>query len=117
MRKPVMLVAAMVFAVGSMMVTPQEASARKDYMDAFFAQYEIDAAKEQKCNLCHAKKSKKERSDYAKEVEKALGGKNVKDKDKIKEAYLAVEKVKYEGEKTYGALLKEGKIPKTLDGE
>lgn len=117
MRKPVMLMAAMVFAAGSMMISPQDASARKEYMDAFNAKYDIEAAKEQKCNLCHAKKSKKERSDYAKAMEKALGAKMVKDKDKINESLTEIEKVEYETGKTYGALLKDGKIPKTVDGE
>ena len=61
--------------------------------------------------ICHGAKSKKERSDYAKALEKALGEKKVKDVEKINAALTEVEGKEYEDGKTYGSLLNDGHLP------
>lgn len=92
---------------------PKQAQAQKNYMDAFLAKYtklsEEDKAK--KCGICHGKESKKERSDYAQALAKALGGKKVKDEAKVNAALTEVEGKEYEDGKTYGSLLNAGKLP------
>lgn len=97
--------------LGLMVSGPKQASAQKQYLDAFIAKYDIAEAKEKKCLVCHGAKSKKERSDYAKALEEALGEKKVKDEAKIMAALATVEGKEYEDGKTYGQLLKDGKLP------
>lgn len=112
---------ALVAVAGLMLVAaPQDAQARLQYRKAFEKKYEkvADAVKEQKCNVCHGKKDtgasdKKLRSDFAKALEKALGAKNVKEEPKINAALDKVAKmpVKKSEDKTFGDLLKDGKLP------
>lgn len=91
---------------------PKQAEARKEYMDAFIAKYSnITEAKEKKCLICHGAESKKQRNDYSMALEKALGKKMEKDVEKINGALTEVEGKEYEDGKTYGALLKSGKLP------
>jgi len=99
-------------AVAGMMLTsaPKQAEARKPYLDAFLAKYDIEEAKTKKCGVCHGK-SKKVRSEYAEEIGKALGKKNVKDADEITKALEATEAKGSEDGKTYGEILKDGKLP------
>ncbi len=112
MRKVTMAACTCVALLAMTASTPREAAAQKQYMDAFIETYDTVAeeAKEKKCLICHGK-SKKVRSDYAKELEKALGAKKVKDVDKIKSALTQVEGKEFEDGKTYGQLLKSGKLP------
>lgn len=96
---------------------PQQAQARPEYQKAFLGKYgENEAIKkaveEKKCGVCHGMK-KSDRSEYAKALGKALDAKMVKDEKKILEALGKVDEMKIkDGEdKTYGALLKDGKLP------
>lgn len=101
----------------ALMGAPQQVQARPQYSTAFIAKYETvkKEANEKKCGICHGDegKNKKQKSDYAKALEKALGEKNVKDKQAITEAFAKVEKekIKEGSEMTYGELIKSGKLP------
>lgn len=91
----------------------QQAQARPNYCKAFLGHYaDNKAAAEAKCGICHPVMDKKERNDYGAAFGKALSQKNEKDEAKIKEALLkaAGEKSAVEG-KTFGDLIKEGKLP------
>ena len=67
------------------------------------------------CNVCHEAgegKTKKDRNNYGQALAKILGGKEEKDLAKVKEALTKTEKEKSAVEdKTFGDLLKEGKLP------
>jgi len=65
-----------------------------------------------KCYVCHASKNKKKRNDYGKALKKIIGKKNEKDIKKIIAALdkVAKEKSSVKG-KTFGDLIKEGKLP------
>jgi len=96
-----------------MFSAPQKAEARAQYIKAFVAEYDIAEAKEKKCGVCHGEggKNKKAVSDYGKALAKALGKKNQKDAEAIKKALKAVEEEGDVDGKTYGELLKDGKLP------
>lgn len=104
-------------AIAGLMLTalPQEAAARPQYPKALAKKYEKvkDALGEKKCGACHGEggKNKKVLSDYGKALKEALGAKNVKDEDKINEALEKVAEKEAESGKTYGELLKSGKLP------
>ncbi len=86
--------------------------ARPDYNKEFWAMYpSLKEHAETKCGACHGS-DKKVRNDYGKAVGEALGGKNVKDGEKIKEALkkAASEKSGTDG-KTFGELIEDGKLP------
>ena len=112
-------------AVASLMcvAAPRQASARPDYLKAFTAKYgENEQIKTQagelKCGVCHGEggKNKKAVSDYGKALGSALGAKNVKDLEKVTAAYEKIESKKDAGsDKTYGELLKDGKLPKAAE--
>lgn len=72
-----------------------------------------EGAKKFSCKACHPGKTKKKRNDYGVALSKALGKKNEKDEDKIKEAFekVAKEKSGKDKEKTYGELIKDGQLP------
>lgn len=88
--------------------------ARPNYKKAFDTNYE-KVAKENKttCNVCHKEGTddKKQRNNYGEALTKNIA-KMEKDEAKIKEAFTKTEKEKsaIEG-KTFGDLLKEGKLP------
>lgn len=91
------------------------ASARKQYYDEFKEKYGADkdfgqVIDEAKCFVCHVGKSKKNRNDYGMALSKAIG-KNEKGKDKINEALGKIEDQKAADGKTFGELIKEGKLP------
>ncbi len=69
------------------------------------------------CAVCHpkdAKEKKKARNNYGAALGKVVGKKNQTDEDKIKEALTKIEKEKSaDGTKTFGDLIKEGKLPGT----
>lgn len=102
-----------------------QVEARPNYNSAFKTQYketknykELEKAhKKVKCNLCHfgsGKDSKKNRNDYGKALEKALGKAKVKDKEVIAKALKKIEKEKSKTkDKTFVDLINEGKLPGT----
>jgi hypothetical protein len=123
MKKTASLLALLAFA-GLMMVTaPEPAAARPQYLKSFTAKYEkvngeIEKRKglTAKCAVCHGKegKDKKLLSDYGTELKKAvlaLGAKNQKDPEKIDKAFDAAAEIQCEDGKTYGEMLKDGKLP------
>ncbi|HWL07486.1 MAG TPA: hypothetical protein VNQ76_03710 [Planctomicrobium sp.] len=109
-------------AIASLMClfAPHQAEARPPYMKGFNEKYgEVETikarAEELKCGVCHGEggKNKKVVSDYGKALGQALGGKNVKEAEKIAKAYETIEAKKDNGsDKTYGEELKAGKLPK-----
>lgn len=105
---------AAVFAVATFVLSaPQQAEARPQYLKAFTETYDIAEAKELKCGVCHGEKGKNKKvvSDYGKALGKALGKKNVKAADDIKAALKEAEKGDAGDGKTFGDLLKDGKLP------
>lgn len=100
-----------VLAVGSFLGS--EAQARPNYCATFIGHYSaVKEAAQAKCGICHPGQDKKERNNYGAAFGKALGAKNEKDEAKIKEALKKAEgeKSAVEG-KTFGDLLKDGKLP------
>jgi hypothetical protein len=104
----------------------REAFARKQYMDEFKALYvkpdSSDAAEKAlaaevetaKCNVCHVGSVKKDRNAYGNTLSEKLD-KNDKDAAKIKKVLEEVAALPSDpakaGSPTFGALLKEGKLP------
>lgn len=91
------------------------AEARPQYLEKFKKTYEplAEAAETKKCAVCHGMGKKTERNGYGQALVDVLGDeKNVKDEDAIEKALRAVEEKKsgVEG-KTFGDLIKEGKLP------
>ena len=43
------------------------------------------------CSICHPAKSKEDKNEYGKALAKELGGKNVKDRERIREALKKIE--------------------------
>lgn len=115
MRKSWTWIACGVAFVGASIVGgPESAQARPQYNKTFNAQYpklkEVsDAAK---CGVCHFGDSKKNRNDYGKAMGEALGASNVKEEKAIEDALKKAEEAKSSTEgKTFGDLIKEGKLP------
>lgn len=108
-----LLAVAAAVAFGSVWNTGATAEARAQYNKAFQAKYpDLAAAKEAKCGVCHpSSDDKKVRNDYAMAFGKGLGMKNQKDEAKINEALAAAEGEKNADGKTYGDLIKAGKLP------
>ncbi|MBA3313258.1 MAG: hypothetical protein M3552_16090 [Planctomycetota bacterium] len=115
-------------AVLSITVMPQQAQARPQYRGAFGKKYENlkELIDEKKCFVCHPKgDDKKVNNDYGDALKKALGEKNVKPPEKLDEALSKIEKEpskvpKEPGGKdmkTFGELIKEGKLPGTNEEE
>jgi hypothetical protein len=118
MKRFSMFVLAFVAVATSGLMSPEQVQARPKYHAAFKAEYpKLDQEKVDtsvKCGICHGGDKgakKKVLSKYAQEISKALGGKDVKDDAKIKEALKAAEKGDAGNGKTYGDLLKDGKFP------
>ena len=100
----------------------REAFAIKQFADEFKAVYVKDgtplaaAVEEAKCNVCHAGTSKKERNAYGHALAERLNKKDdAKNVEKIKKALEEVAALPSDpanaGSPTFGALLKEGKLP------
>lgn len=111
-------------AVLSIALAPRTAEARPQYRAEFAKKYENlkEQVEEKKCFVCHPNgENKKINNDYGDALKKALGTKNEKDKKKIDEALEKIEKEpskvpKEPGGKemkTFGELIKEGKLPGT----
>lgn len=107
---------------GACVVAPRPALAYKEFFDEFKKVYVADEnaplAKEvetAKCNVCHAGSSKKERNAYGVALDKLLDKGDKKDADKIRKSLEEVAALPSDPEKkdsaTFGALLKEGKLP------
>ena len=114
MRKISMKLIAAVGALaflGAMMSAP-EAQARPQYLKQFIETYPAlaDAAKMKKCGCCHPE-DKKMRLDYGKAVGANIGMKNQKNTEIIEEALKKAEEVKNKDGKTFGELIKDGKLP------
>jgi hypothetical protein len=89
------------------------ADARPDYLKAFKAKYpDLATMQGANCTICHPGKEKKVRNDYGKAVGGALGAAKVKDVEKINAALdaAAAKPSAVEG-KTFGDLIKDGKLP------
>jgi hypothetical protein len=67
-------------------------------------------AAEAKCNICHKGTDKKMRNGYGMAIS-SLIKKTEKDPEKIREALTKVEGMKSSDGKTFGELIKEGKLP------
>ena len=93
------------------------AQARPQYLGVWLSTYPDAAEKNSvktavKCNVCHYGASKKNRNDYGKAIIKALDGeKNVKDKEKFKEALNTAAKEKNADGKTFQELLDAKELP------
>ena len=111
--KMVLLSVLVGFVAGLALFACSDASARPPYCKTFIAEYpKVEAAKDAKCAICHPKTDDKEvRNIYGQALSK-FTGQNEKDAAKIKEALKKAEgeKSAVDG-KTFGDLLKEGKLP------
>ena len=102
-------------ALGAALVSfAPTADARPNYNKEFWDYYPgLKAHADTKCDACHGKE-KKVRNDYGKAVGEALGGAKVTDVEKIKAAFKMAEEKKSSTEgKTFGDLIKDGKLPGT----
>ncbi|HEX4130001.1 MAG TPA: hypothetical protein VHZ24_08155 [Pirellulales bacterium] len=103
--------------VGSVLhVGGNSAQARPAYSKAFLAKYpSLTAAAEavKKCGVCHGAESKKVRNDYGKAFGKNLPDpkKDIKDTEAINAALAKAEDEKSPSGKTYGEIIKDGKLP------
>ena len=114
MKKFVSFLALAAFA--SCLFAPH-AQARPQYKKALEESYPDNAAaKEKKCGVCHGKggADKKVVSDYGKALVEALGGKNVKDVEKLAEGIKKAGEAKQD-DKTYDEIFKAGELPKAAE--
>ncbi len=82
-----------VIAVLFLFSAPEPVTARPLYKTVFEDLYRKRLPEKTKvtCSICHPVKSKKKKSKYGKELEKELGEKNVKDRERIREALKNIE--------------------------
>ena len=114
-------VLAMAVVVVGGVVSQRPALAHKEFLEEFKEVYvkpDTPLAKEvetAKCNVCHAGSSKKERNAYGEALDKLLDKGDKKDTAKIRKALDEVAALPSDPEKkdspTFGALIKEGKLP------
>jgi hypothetical protein len=98
------------------LMSARPAEARPQYLGVWIKTYPDVAAKNNvktavKCNVCHFGATKKNRNDYGKAITKALGEKNVKDKDKVEDALKSAAKEKNADGKTFDELLQANELP------
>ena len=111
-------VVALVLNVQSVSALP---AFNKQFLETYKEASILPAAKEAKCNVCHYGKSKKLRNDYGQTLKKFVTKedyKKLKDdkealKKKIEDAFKACLKEKSTSGKTFGELIKAGKLPGT----
>jgi len=113
MRKNWTLIACGVALAAANICLEPSAVARPEYNKEFWDMY--PPLKEQrevtKCYACHGEE-KKFRNDYGKAIGRALGGSKVKNAARIKDALKKAENEKSATDgKTFGDLLKDGKLP------
>lgn len=92
----------------------QTAHARPLYMRGFSQQYpHIEPlTREAKCSVCHCKEQKRAINEYGQALAKALKIKNVKNRDVISKSLVEAEEAESTTPgKTFGDLIKEGKLP------
>ncbi|HWB08264.1 MAG TPA: hypothetical protein VG826_03530 [Pirellulales bacterium] len=107
-----------VFAVLLSGISSKDVGARPVYFEAFKEKYASDADSDYgklvaktKCAVCHPKSdNKKERNAYGMALSKVVT-KNEKNKAKVGEALGKIEEEKSPGGKTFGELIKDGKLP------
>lgn len=110
---------AVMMAVGFTALSARPAFAVKQFYDEFKEVYvnngdlDASAVAKAKCNICHVKgESKKVKNDYGKLLDDLLDRKkDAKNPEKIREALAKVADMKSPEGKTWGELLKEGKLP------
>ena len=121
MKKSILKIAALAVAVavlvaGVLPMLTGQVFARPNYLKDFNAKYpNVSEAATAKCNVCHFGDSKKNRNDYGKCFGTALPGANCKDSAKVTEALGKAEAGKRKDGKTFGDLLKEGKLPASAE--
>jgi len=94
---------------------------QKQFVDTYKDAKFLEEAKKAKCNVCHFGKKKANRNDYGKALSKFFTKddyKKLKDdkpalKKKIEDAFKACLKEKSGSGKTFGELIKAGKLPGT----
>ena len=109
-----LVIPAVAGAVWLSLPTPK-AEARPQYLEQFKKTYEplAEAADAKKCTVCHGMGKKTERNKYGQALAGVLGEeKNVKDEKAVEKTLRGVESKPsgVEG-KTFGDLIKEGKLP------
>jgi hypothetical protein len=104
-------------AVVVMNVSPAEAF--PGFKTAFDKKYLVDGSAlhtalegKTNCNICHVGTDKKQKNDYGKALDKLLSKDDMKDAEKIQQSLEKAEGEK-SGDTTFGALIKEGKLPIT----
>ncbi len=119
MKKAVCLSMLALVTVAAVAMNPPSADAFPAFKIGFDKKYmnegtALHTALEGKtnCNICHVGTDKKQRNDYGKAVDKLLTREDIKDLEKIQKALEKVEAEK-SGATTFGALIKEGKLPVT----
>ena len=125
MKRFALLFVACTVALALNMLVTRTASARPEYktqLDELTKNSKFaDALKEHKCNVCHYGKSKKNRNDFGKALNKTMSEdvfKKLKAEDnkekmtkKIDEALKAAMKEKSPSGKTFGELMDAGELP------
>lgn len=102
------------FALVGLAISAPEAQARPSYPKMFIGKYENmkDLVAEVKCGVCHPEMDKKIRNDYGKALVEALdGAKNAKE-DAFNAALEKAAAAKNGDGKSFGELIKDGKLPK-----
>ncbi len=91
----------------------QSADARPKYFAEFKDKYaKVEGLSEQKCNVCHEGKDKKDKNVYGNAFGATLNAKNAKDSEEIQKALAGTEaKPSQVSGKTFGDLLKSNKLP------
>jgi len=106
---------AVMMAVGFIALSARPAYAVKQFYDEFkevYGNLDASAVAKAKCNICHEGKSKKDKNAYGKELDKLLDRKkDAKNPEKIREALEKVAGMKSPSGKTWGEILKSGKLP------
>lgn len=121
MKKACTFVAVALFAL--LVVSDRPANARAQYSKAFREKYSDLEAKSEEvkhCGVCHGGENgakKKVLSDYGKALKEALEKPNVKDEEQIAKAFEKVAKKDVSEGKTFGDLLKSGKLPPAAKDE
>lgn len=128
MKKAAVLTMVVGLLVASFVTPVQAIPAFKKHFDATYVKGNKDAdfvkaAKAAKCNICHFGKKKANKNDYGTELGKLLKKKNYKGsrikaepkkvQAELKAAFDKVAKMKNKQGKTYGELIKAGKLPGT----
>lgn len=104
-------------AVAWSVIGIESAQARPQYKVSFEQEYPEVSEKngtegKVTCFVCHPEKDKKKRNNYGEALTKSLGKPNAKDKEEISKALVKTEAEKSAVDgKTFGDLLKEGKLP------